>query len=176
MHTVFIAIALIVITAGAYINFDSESRSIVQNENSTEDRTNQIQDSNVLPESTEATNDIPTPTVTKSPSKTPTPAPSFSPRPTVTSDNFVYPNSSFIQSQGNTKIYSSQDHPDSISKWYKDVFEGKNMNVTAYVTTKTNDNYLYKLAAVSSSTNLDVSITIKKNSGENMTEIQVEQK
>jgi len=125
----------------------------------------------------------PSPTPTDSPS--PTPAPSSTsasvststpePKPTVKTEEssdtegWNYPGSRVVSSSSNTLVLESTDDPDPITDWYKSRIKSHGMNVTSFVTTKTNDNVLNKLAGADGS--IEINITIERKSGETTTRI-----
>ena len=84
---------------------------------------------------------------------------------------FKYPDSE-IQSESLTSIkLESSDDADKITNWYKGMIKSLGMNVTSFVTTKTNGDVLNKLAAIGGQKN--VSIVIEKESSEIKTLITV---
>ncbi len=82
-------------------------------------------------------------------------------------ESVIYPNS---VSTGEN-VYESTDDPNTITSWYKNIIEEKNMNTTSFVTTNTNDNIKNVLAASNGDQKLYVEIV--KNSGSNKTVIKV---
>ncbi len=82
-------------------------------------------------------------------------------------ESVIYPNS--VSTGGN--VYESTDDPNTITSWYKNIIEEKNMNTTSFVTTNTNDNIKNVLAASNGDQKLHVEIV--KNAGSNKTVIKV---
>lgn len=83
------------------------------------------------------------------------------------SQNIIYPNSFSIG--GNS--YESNDNPQLITDWYKNIIKEKKMNTTSVVTTNTNDNIKNVLAADNGVEKLHVEIV--KNSGDGKTTIKL---
>lgn len=87
---------------------------------------------------------------------------STSPSPQVTpagQAEFVYPGSSQIGEEGSFKVYKSSDSAESITKWYEDQIDKRNLGATSIVRTETNGNILNKLSAASPDFKIEVEIT-----------------
>ncbi len=91
----------------------------------------------------------------------------YTPDKSLTIGNIIYPDSNPV----GENTYESTDNPDTITDWYKSIIEGKNMNITSFVTTNTNGNIKNTITAVSESKKLDIEII--KNTEDSKTIIKV---
>lgn len=82
-----------------------------------------------------------------------------------------YPNSQTVSSGDNSLILNSTDNVDTITDWYKEKIKGEGMNVTSFVTTKTNDNVLNKLVGADGEREIRVEIT--KQAGSSNVKISI---
>lgn len=131
----------------------------------------------------------PSPTLTDLPSPTPAPSstPTFSPTSTAlptpttktgessdTSD-WHYPGARVVSSSSNTLVLESSDDLDGITYWYKSRIKSLGMNVTSFVTTKTNDNVLNKLAGADASADAskEINVTVERKPGDSNTRISI---
>ena len=111
-------------------------------------------------------------TDTSIPTKTPTPFATNTPKPVSTNlSNFQYPNSQVVSSSETSLVLNSTDNSDTITDWYKEKIKGEGMNVTSFVTTKTNDNVLNKL--VGADGEREIRVEIKKDPGSSVVNISV---
>jgi hypothetical protein len=124
-------------------------------------------ENNITPDADTKTLDI-----TQKPTLLPTPTSKVLPENNINIDNFKYPGSETIGSSQKILSLKTMDNPDIVTTWYKDKITSLNMNVRSFVTTKTNDNVLNKLSAAG--TDFEVSVEVKRVSGESTTLIQVE--
>lgn len=85
--------------------------------------------------------------------------------------DFDYPNSKETLNDGVTLKLESSDNPENITNWYKEKIRSLGMNAKSFVTTKTNDNVLNKLAGSGSSK--EIKVEISKKSNESLTTIFV---
>ena len=118
-----------------------------------------------------------TPTLTKT--STPSPKPTVAPVPTdppagtndVPLDAFHYSNST-VKSQTRASLFlESTDAPESITSWYIEKIKNARTNTRSFVQTNTNGNVNNVLAAASS--NVKISITIKKSASASIASIDV---
>ncbi|MCX7928213.1 MAG: hypothetical protein N2558_00820 [Patescibacteria group bacterium] len=170
MHTLIVAVAILVVATSSYINFNSKS-NLLLDENDIE------QEELVLAEYSDDEKQINSEVGNASKSQnvsSPTVSPTkfILPKFENVQESLVYPNAIFVRKFGSVSLYKSNDHPDVILKWYKDFLQQKVLRVNSQVVTKTNDNYLYKLVAVYESN--DMSITIRKNADDKYSEIEIE--
>lgn len=106
------------------------------------------------------------------PSPKPTPSPTAKPKDSqVILSEFYYPNASQISGDNKSLNLQSGDNPDSITNWYKDKIRSLGMNAKSFVTTKTNDNVLNKLAGAGGGK--EIKVEISKKSNETLTKISV---
>ncbi len=111
---------------------------------------------------------IPTSTPTL-PVSTTTP---LTPKPQETNINeYTYPGSVIISANGPTMKLTSSDDPDMITQWYKEKIKNAGMNVSNFVTTKTNGNVLNKLSAADGM--VEIRVEIIKQASESKVEISV---
>ncbi|MCS7092049.1 MAG: hypothetical protein NZM26_01710 [Patescibacteria group bacterium] len=170
MHTLIVAVALLVVATGAYVNFNSKSNLLL-------DENDIKQEELVLSEFSDNEKQIgsgsSSPKTKNVSSPTVFPTKSVSPKLGSIQESFVYPNAVFVRKNENVSVYTSSDHPDVILKWYKDFLQQKVVKVNSQIVTKANDNYLYKLVAIYESK--DMNITIRKNAGDKYSEIEIEE-
>jgi hypothetical protein len=173
MHTFIIALAVIVVAAGAYVNASTGNHTLFDSEITVST------DDNVL--SDESTQEEPTKTESPKVTNTDTPKPSVTIIPTKTPTNsqsaeistYRYPDSTIV-SQTSTKLLLESNAPDTkITDWYKSVIKSRGMNVTSFVTTQTNGNVLNKLAAESSTSSEHVEVEISKRESDDIVTITV---
>ena len=111
----------------------------------------------------------PTPIPTNIPS---TPTPTAPNQNTSTSiDSYIYPGASVISNSGNQLTLTSAADTDAITDWYKDKIISSGANVRSFVKTKTNNNVLNKL--VGDNGEIEISVEIIKNSGDQVATIKV---
>jgi len=96
------------------------------------------------------------------------------PRPTnkpteSSNNNWYYPGASVVSSSGNSATLSTGTDPDAVTDWYKNKIKERGMNTTSFVTTKTNNNVLNKLAGSGNGQN--ISVEIKRDAGSSITQI-----
>ena len=85
--------------------------------------------------------------------------------------DFKYPNSTEVNSSGNTLNLQSSDDPKNITDWYKNKIKDLNMNAKSFITTTTNGNVLNKL--VGSNGKKEVRVDIEKSTASNTTNIAI---
>jgi len=117
--------------------------------------------------------------ITKEKENSPTSQPSIqlTPQPTSVSlfglplNDFVYPGSEVVSSSAGSAYLRTMDDPDKVTDWYKEKIESYEMNVKSFVTTKTNDNVLNKLAGAKEG--LEIAVEVKRGEGEFVSEINL---
>lgn len=84
---------------------------------------------------------------------------------------FIYPGAKILtQTQTSVNLESFED-PEKITNWYKDKIVSLGMNVKSFVTTKTNDKVLNKLAGADGKR--EINVEISKDSGTSLVKISV---
>ncbi len=127
----------------------------------------------------------PTPTNIPVPTQTPepeTPEPSASTEPLVTQTpsptqleevtygDWLYPGAS-VESRDDKLVLTSFDSPDQITDWYKNKITSLGFNVRSFVMTSANDVVKNVLSAAKA--DREVGVTITKNPGDSLAEIEV---
>lgn len=103
--------------------------------------------------------------VTEEPTSLPTPLPSVSPSPkSQTSQNqnmneYLYPGSKIISSSSQNLVLTSGDAPEKITSWYKEVIQGKNLNINSFVNTQANDKILNELVGDNGQISIKVEVS-----------------
>ena len=158
---VSLILVLVVIVIGTQLDQDGNGvRRGTQEVQGVDSETKEVLSETSLPVST--TNlTLPESTITPS-----------TPRPEEADINeYIYPGSVIISSNGSTLKLTSSDNPDTITQWYKEKIKSAGMNVNSFVTTKTNGNVLNKLSAADGTT--DIKVEIKKQASGSKVEISV---
>lgn len=153
MHLLISAVAVVVVLAGVYVNRSAVQESGV--EEVVEVSAQKVVDVSNVAGAKDSVEVVVTPTTAQSPSVSPTVVP--------VSDNvessYQYPGSTVVSSSPGYLELASGDDADLITDWYKTMIKDSGMNVTSFVTTKTNGNVLNKLAGADGSAELNVEIS-----------------
>lgn len=96
--------------------------------------------------------------------------------PNSTNNSFIlsdlkYPNSTIISENNSNLTLENSDDPTIITNWYKDKIRQLNMTTKSFVSTNNNNNILNKL--VGSKANLELTVDISKQNGQNTTQINL---
>ncbi len=155
---IFVVVVLVV---GTRLNQDNKD---VQTE------FQEVQGASLEPE--EETDDASSPLPTSTPTLPKSTLSPSAPNPEITVINeYLYPGSVIVNSDGGSMKLTSSDDPDMITQWYKEKIKSAGMNVNSFVTTKTNDNVLNKLSGADGKT--EIKIEIKKQVNDSKVEISV---
>lgn len=130
-----------------------------------------------MPTPTSNQNATPTPLIEPTNQLTSTP-PQNNPTPTTkpegnNNNGFIYPGATLKSNSSGNLILESNDSPDTITDWYKNEIKNQGVNVTSFVTTKTNGNVLNKLAGANGEK--EINVEIERKEGTSTTLIQVKQ-
>jgi hypothetical protein len=165
INIISVVIATVLVIVGVYFQQDS---NIQISQNVGEENREQVLSESVEKESNETSS----PSPSQTPSETPFQEPTQKPQMSVSElDDFIYPNSIVVEKGEDFIRLTSQDNPDVITDWYKEKIKSLSMNVKSFVTTKTNDKVLNKLAGAKSG--FEANVEIEKEPQEPTTRIMV---
>lgn len=169
MHIVLSIVAIVVVIVGvAYARLTTNSEVPKQTVLNASDEN--IDSSTPTP-TQQITTSKPKPTASSSITPKPTPTPTIN-QPEFDLSEFIYPGSAISEQTGVRVKLTTGANPADVTNWYKAKIKAMDMNVTSFVTTKSNDVTLNKLAGANSS--FSVSVEIKQDGAGAQTQVTVE--